>query len=93
MEHRNWTKLEPNDSKGVVAPFGAKSPSNTLVESYSLGTKVWPIIGILRYCFSLNTISELDFLHSLVGETNYLRGISPLSHTCRHMHININFLY
>ena len=51
MEHRNWTELALNNSEGVAAPFGAKSPSHTPVESYSLGTKVWPMIGILRYIY------------------------------------------
>ena len=27
MEHGNWTELALNDSKGIAAPFGAKSKS------------------------------------------------------------------
>ena len=37
------------------------SPSHTPVESYFLGTKVWPIIGILRYLYLLSVATQLHF--------------------------------
>ena len=54
LEHQNWIELT-NDSEGVAVPFDAVSPSNTPVKSYSLGTKVWPIIGTL--CYQLDNYS------------------------------------